>query len=193
MQLLSFDTRQGQYAFQVQHLTTSLHAHPAAETIRAFSGTFSLALEDTVYTGLTSCHLIANTPHAIHAPDATLRITLTEATVLSQDTRIITAVDRLRTNPLPYTQLLADLCTEVHLSASRLSHLFRQETGISLRRYNLWRRLCTCMYHYITQDCTLSEAGQAAGFYDQAHLTRVFRQFMGVVPSEQYNSRIVQG
>ena len=56
------------------------------------------------------------------------------------DPRIAGLQEKLRTLPQKRVAL-ADLAAELGLSESRLTHLFKQETGVSLRRYMLWLRL----------------------------------------------------
>jgi AraC family transcriptional regulator len=71
----------------------------------------------------------------------------------------------------------------VHLSTSRFTHLFRQQTGLSLTRYLLWTRLLTAVA-VIAQGANTTAAAHQAGFADLAHMSRTFRQTFGVMPSE---------
>lgn len=84
------------------------------------------------------------------------------------------------------------LAEAVTLSPSRFRHLFRENMGLPLRRYLLWRRL---------QDATiismrsgsLTEGSHESGFADSAHMSRTFRQMFGINPSKFINnSRFVQ-
>lgn len=77
---------------------------------------------------------------------------------------------------------LAAIARHVHLSSGRLAHLFRHATGITLRRYILWRRLRTATEAALRQH-TLTEAAHRAGFADAAHLSRTFRAMFGIPPS----------
>jgi AraC family transcriptional regulator len=77
----------------------------------------------------------------------------------------------------------AALAAGVHLSASRFTHLFRQQTGLSLSRYRLWSRLMAAV-EAVARGDNMTHAAHAAGFADLAHMSRTFRNTFGVVPSE---------
>lgn len=77
----------------------------------------------------------------------------------------------------------AMLAAQVHLSESRFTHLFRQQTGLPLSRYLLWTRLLDGVAAVAEGD-SLTEAAHRAGFADLAHMSRTFRNTFGVAPSE---------
>ncbi|GLW93234.1 helix-turn-helix transcriptional regulator [Actinokineospora globicatena] len=77
---------------------------------------------------------------------------------------------------------LAEVAAVAGLSASRLSHLFADEIGLSFRRYVLWLRLRRAV-ESVLGGATLTEAAHAAGFTDSAHLTNVTRRTFGLAPS----------
>ena len=70
----------------------------------------------------------------------------------------------------------------LHLSESRLRHVFRQQVGLSMQRYLLWQRLLTAIASTI-RGVSLTQAAHDAGFADAAHLTRTFRATFGITPS----------
>ncbi|AOE85121.1 AraC family transcriptional regulator [Pseudomonas sp. TCU-HL1] len=76
-------------------------------------------------------------------------------------------------------QYLAKL---VHLSPTRFSHWFVEQTGLPLRSYRKWSRLVGALQH-IAAGRSLTEAAHAAGFADVAHFSRTFRNLFGVDPS----------
>jgi AraC-like DNA-binding protein len=76
----------------------------------------------------------------------------------------------------------SEVATHVHLSTSRLTHLFTNQVGIPLRRYVLWLRLRIAITRVRAGD-DLTEAAHAAGFADSAHLTRTCREMFGLPPS----------
>ena len=85
-----------------------------------------------------------------------------------------------------------NFANKIGLSSSRLMHLFKVETGMTIRRYILWQRKLTAMKNLVNGS-TITEAAHNAGFSDAAHLTRTYREFSGVSPSEVWqNSRFVQ-
>ncbi len=88
---------------------------------------------------------------------------------------------------------LETLAQRVHLSSSRLSHLFRSQTGISIQKYVIWARMKNTIHLVLFRGVHLSEAAYACGFYDPAHFSRHFKALFGLKPSAVYNnSRIVQ-
>ena len=91
-----------------------------------------------------------------------------------------------------YETMLTRLTSSVHLSESRLSHLFKEHIGVSLKKYLVWSRLKRAIYLTLNQGLNLTEASHKAGFFDQAHLSNAFKKFLGVTPVKSYNSRTVQ-
>ena len=77
---------------------------------------------------------------------------------------------------------LADAAAAAHVSPSRLTHAFSQETGIPFRRYVLWARIRRAVQQ-VGGGANLTEAAVNAGFSDSAHLSRVFRANFGLPPS----------
>ncbi|MBT34120.1 MAG: hypothetical protein CMO01_31030 [Thalassobius sp.] len=87
------------------------------------------------------------------------------------------------------SSLLADL---VHLSESRLLHLFKEKMGLPIRNYILWYRLKLSIAE-LQRGCSLTQAAHTAGFFDQSHFTRTFVNMMGITPSTLLNnSKFVQ-
>ncbi len=77
---------------------------------------------------------------------------------------------------------LRDLAAAVHLSESRLSHLFAQDLGITFRAYVRWLRLLRATAA-VAQGESLTEAAHLAGFTDSSHLTRTCRRTFGGPPT----------
>ncbi|UZE94498.1 helix-turn-helix transcriptional regulator [Alkalimarinus alittae] len=77
---------------------------------------------------------------------------------------------------------LDDLALAVNLSASRLVQLFKQQTGVPIRRYRLWHRLYVTAI-LVGQGENLTEAAVAAGFNDSSHYCHTFRSMLGFTPS----------
>jgi AraC-like DNA-binding protein len=71
----------------------------------------------------------------------------------------------------------------VHLSPSRLAHLFSAHVGIPLRPYVRWLRLRRAIDRVAAGE-TLTAAAHTAGFTDGPHFTRAFRRTFGNAPSE---------
>ncbi|WP_218018433.1 helix-turn-helix domain-containing protein [Nocardia amikacinitolerans] len=78
---------------------------------------------------------------------------------------------------------LADLARAVHLSESRLAHVFSAELGLPFRPYLRWLRVQRAV-ELLAAGHTLTEVAHGAGFADSAHLTRVCRAMFGAPPSQ---------
>ena len=83
--------------------------------------------------------------------------------------------------------------TEVaFLSESRLLHLFKENMGLPIRNYILWFRLKIVLTQ-IMKGNSLTKSAYAAGFSDQAHMTRTCVNMIGVSPSTfSKNSKFIQ-
>lgn len=75
-----------------------------------------------------------------------------------------------------------ELSNEVHLSESRLAHLFKQQVGIPVRRYLMWLRLMDAIECAFAGK-SLTDAAAHAGFSDSAHFSRTFQAMFGIQPS----------
>lgn len=108
------------------------------------------------------------------------------------DVRIAECVQYIRTY-LPDQPINREVLSKhVHLSPTRLSHLFKAEVGTSLQNYMVWERLKYAIATTFKQDINLLNAAYQAGFYDAAHFSRAFQKMFGLNPSTGYNSSILQ-
>ena len=76
---------------------------------------------------------------------------------------------------------VADLASAVELSTSRLQHLVREQLGMPLSRWVLWRRTLRGL-EQLAQGATPSQAAYTAGFADAADFGRRFSEFLGASP-----------
>lgn len=74
---------------------------------------------------------------------------------------------------------LAGASAGVHLSPSRLRHLFVEQTGLAFKTYLLWLRLVSAVTAY-SEGKSLTEAAHMAGFSDSAHFSRIFKRTFGL-------------
>ncbi|MBL8151863.1 MAG: helix-turn-helix transcriptional regulator [Blastocatellia bacterium] len=102
--------------------------------------------------------------------------------LLSLDSRVETAIERIRSRPSEIVSV-EGLASEVGLSVSRFSHLFREQTGLSVQRYRLWMKLRRGL-ELLSSNYSLTEVAHESGFSDSSHFTRTFRQMFGIAPSE---------
>lgn len=107
------------------------------------------------------------------------------------DCRVTRALEYLRST-LDRQVTSEEIAAVAQLSPSRIAHLFREQSGLPLRRYLLWLRLCAALEQMATSH-SLTDAAHASGFADSAHLSRTFRRMHGIAPSELYHhSRFIQ-
>jgi AraC-like DNA-binding protein len=81
-----------------------------------------------------------------------------------------------------------DLAKQVFISESRLSHLFSEQLGIPIKRYLLWLKVVAACER-VNSDDNITQAAQAAGFADGAHLTHSLRRLLGVSPRTLFANR----
>ena len=70
------------------------------------------------------------------------------------------------------------------VSGSHLAHLFRAETGMSIRSYLTKVRVEIAADLMMHTDDSLADIAAASGFFDASHLSRVFLALKGKRPSE---------
>jgi AraC-like DNA-binding protein len=109
------------------------------------------------------------------------------------DSRVLNLMERIKDeNRMEHPDSVDGLAAELHLSSSRLRHLFQGELGISIQRYLLWQRLNRAIA-LAAKGQSLTNAAHEAGFADSAHLSRSFRSIFGISPSEIFkDSHLVQ-
>ncbi|MHA3023040.1 helix-turn-helix domain-containing protein [Mycobacterium sp. BMJ-28] len=103
------------------------------------------------------------------------------ATIHPIDPRIEVAAKQIRDDPAVSTPA-HELAAAAGLSESRFLHLFRQETGSSLRRYRLWSRLIRAGQELAAGN-NLTSAAVEAGFASPSHLADRFRTTFGLSAS----------
>lgn len=77
---------------------------------------------------------------------------------------------------------VAEAARSSGLSMSRFQHLFKQETGVSYRRYAAWARMRAAVSEVVAGS-NFTTAAHAAGFYDQPHFAHEFRRIFGAPAS----------
>ncbi|SFQ16747.1 transcriptional regulator, AraC family [Variovorax sp. PDC80] len=106
------------------------------------------------------------------------------------DPRIERVLERARTHvgPLPLRDLSAEAC----LSPDRLTHLFRQQLGLSIKRYLLWTKVRRTVQQFAGRSGPLADIAHKGGFTDMAHMSRTYQRCFGLVPSFLANGAQVQ-
>ena len=110
---------------------------------------------------------------------------VTEQPSEGRDDRVRQVIEKLTSGEwLGYS--VKELARAVYLSESRLTHLFKEEEGISLKSYILTRRLERA-YRYVNAGGKITQAAQEAGFSGSAHLAYSCKKFTGVSISDVTN------
>ncbi|WP_291559447.1 MULTISPECIES: helix-turn-helix domain-containing protein [unclassified Clostridium] len=87
---------------------------------------------------------------------------------------------------------LESLSKNVFLSESRLSHLFKENIGISISSYILNYKVRKA-FKLIFEGHSITTSALEAGFYSSSHLTNVCKEKLGMIPSSiRKNSRYLQ-
>jgi AraC-like DNA-binding protein len=95
-------------------------------------------------------------------------------------------------NELPLEDVrLSAIATQLHLSPSRLRHLFKEKTGSTISRYARWQAVWRAILLW-KQGCTMTEIAHGAGFYDLAHFDRAFVEVFGVNPLAAADPRYIR-
>jgi AraC-like DNA-binding protein len=79
---------------------------------------------------------------------------------------------------------LVELAGVASLSVYHFARAFKQSTGVAPHHYLVHRRIERAQEMLARSELPLSEIALAAGFSDQSHLARLFRQMLGVTPGQ---------
>ncbi len=63
-----------------------------------------------------------------------------------------------------------------------MSHAFKAATGVPPHRWQMQARIDRAKAMMAHDAAALADIAEATGFFDQAHLTRVFKAVVGVTP-----------
>ncbi|MDX7986521.1 AraC family transcriptional regulator [Xenorhabdus sp. 12] len=134
-------------------------AHNMFKQLQIDSDTYNRLWQKTVQElGVSACYL----PHQI------------------SDKRVNAIISTLQsTSKLPPHD--DSLLANIYLSRSRLSHLFTDSTGSSLKSYLLFHRLITALLK-IYQGDSVTQAALESGFDSPSHLSATSRRLMGISP-----------
>lgn len=88
------------------------------------------------------------------------------------------------------------LAERVGVSSSQLQRIFKEATGIPIRRYRLWHRLFVA-FGLIALGRSFTDAAVEAGFSDSSHFTHANHNMLGLKPSAvlrgEHRARILVG
>lgn len=96
--------------------------------------------------------------------------------------RLRHAVDFIEDNCLRVIKL-QELAELVGLSQSYFCSAFKASTGMAPHQWQMKARLARVKARLLLPGANLADVADATGFSDQAHMTRVFKQFVGTTPA----------
>ena len=98
------------------------------------------------------------------------------------DERIVRVLESLRNAEIIDSRTIESLSEEVHLSQSRLSHLFKEQTGIALNRYLVFARMRKFADYYQKYG-NITDACMQAGFDSPSHFASTCKRMFGISTS----------
>ncbi|RPI29072.1 MAG: AraC family transcriptional regulator [Acidobacteria bacterium] len=75
------------------------------------------------------------------------------------------------------------LARAVRLSGSRIQHLFKKETGLTIKQFQAERRLTRAAYLLERSRLSVKEISYGVGFRHIAHFSRTFKKRFGICPA----------
>src|SRR6266498_561602 len=97
-----------------------------------------------------------------------------------KDFRIQQVVDVLNQDP---SRTLPELANSCEVSASRLSHLFKDEIGTNVKNYRLDCRLEKAAATLVSTGVPIKQIAYTAGYRHTSSFVRAFKKHYGLSPS----------
>ena len=97
------------------------------------------------------------------------------------DFRVRKALQILDREP---NQAVSAVAQQLRLSNSRFSHLFKAQTGTSVRNYVVSRRLHEAVHLLRTTGMEIKEIAYRVGYHHGPSFVRVFKSQLGVTPNQ---------
>jgi AraC-like DNA-binding protein len=97
------------------------------------------------------------------------------------DDRIRSCIQAIDTRFADENVTLSELSGVSFLSESRLAHLFKEQLGISVHQYVLWRKIILAVSKS-RSGMSLTSCAHAVGFADSAHFSKAFVRMFGIKP-----------
>lgn len=98
---------------------------------------------------------------------------------ITADERVLTAIAEIESAPSITPDMMEHLCRKTYLSQSRLSHLFKAETGNTLAGYLAFMKMRKA-FEYAESGMNLTDAAMHAGFDSSSHLAATCKRMFGI-------------
>ncbi|MCG7410168.1 helix-turn-helix transcriptional regulator [Paenibacillus sp. ACRRX] len=129
-----------------------------------------------IYESMTDLNRLKRVTHTILD-----RFIIDPSDLQQLDDRVTDMLNCIHSADLAHLQL-ADVLNSVHLSKSRLTHLFKNEMKISVMRYMTWTRLFRAAQSLVFSNASITATAHQFGFADASHFSRVFKESFGYCP-----------
>ena len=106
------------------------------------------------------------------------------------DERIVMVLELMMASPMKSISVPSTAAI-LQLSPSRLRHLFKEQVGVSLHKYEVLLRLERVRMLLRTTDCTVKEASRILGFKDTGNFGHLFKRTYGVTPGKDRSAKAV--
>lgn len=93
------------------------------------------------------------------------------------------------TEHLEQNHSLADIAEHIHISPSRLAHLFSEQVGTSIIKWREEQRMIKAQHLLHTSAAPIYAISRQLGYDDPLYFSRLFKRYTGLTPSEFRNSR----
>ncbi|OCG20869.1 MULTISPECIES: arabinose operon transcriptional regulator AraC [unclassified Gilliamella] len=84
--------------------------------------------------------------------------------------------------------MLDNVAQKVCLSASRISHIFKDQMGMSIGEWRQEQRISRAKILLQTTNMSIANIGRSIGFEDQLYFSRIFKKRIGLSPQKYRNS-----
>ena len=84
---------------------------------------------------------------------------------------------------------IADVANVVHISAAECCRIFKRSYGCTMTSYLTAYRLQRASEMLVETDLTISQIAYETGFHSPSYFTKLFREQLGVTPSDYRNGR----
>lgn len=104
------------------------------------------------------------------------------------DDRIAMVIELMISSPMKSISV-DSVAALLSISPSRLRHLFREQVGIPIHKYEVMLRLERVKLLLRTTDCSVKETARMLGFMDMSNFSHMFKKAYGVTPGTVRNNK----
>ena len=84
---------------------------------------------------------------------------------------------------------IEEIAAHIHISPSRLTHLFSEQVGTSIVKWREDQRMLKAKHLLHSSSMPIYAIARQLGYDDQLYFSRIFKRYTGLSPSEFRNSR----